>query len=260
MVCRVANTCRDLGANPATASAQASHGQTRGRSPEWGTGLRAAVELRGFEPLTSSMPWAGVALMVYAEQRSFPYLQGVFAFLVAAGWVRFKTVVTRCPLPKSSHGGRRSGGLPAPLLPLRVMYRITALAVRSRTGMPPVICGPSMPVPARPRRRRRAGSQTADWECCRFAAFSIQRGGQRGGLGAHCLPCLPRPLRMYRRHRTHMGTANAGHREAPGPAWPRAVARDCTKAAKRDCNATHHEVPGAIAPIPSTPHTSDDWA
>lgn len=70
---------------------------------------------------TASMPWAGVALMAHALRRSFPYLQGVFAFLVASSWTRFKTVVTCGSLPKSSHGGRRSGGLPTPRLPLLVV-------------------------------------------------------------------------------------------------------------------------------------------
>lgn len=32
-------------------------GHAGGRSSEWETGLWSAVELRGFEPLTSSMPW-----------------------------------------------------------------------------------------------------------------------------------------------------------------------------------------------------------
>ena len=67
------------------------------------------------------MQWAGTHSWAYAEQRSLTYLQGVFAFLVAAGWIRFKTVVTRGPLPKSSHGGRRSAvrwpaGSPPPVV------------------------------------------------------------------------------------------------------------------------------------------------
>lgn len=53
--------------------------------------------------------------MANAEQRSFPYLQGVFAFLVAAGWAHFGTVVTYSSLPKSSHCGRRSGSLLPPV-------------------------------------------------------------------------------------------------------------------------------------------------
>jgi hypothetical protein len=133
---------------PETVTHSVSHsGHARGRSPEWETGLRPAVELRGFEPLTSSMPWAGVASMVDAERRSFPYLQGVFVVLVAAGWVRFKTVVTRGSLPKSSHGGRRSGGLrtrPVPLLvtllirncPRRELLSLAVEALRHET----IIC------------------------------------------------------------------------------------------------------------------------
>lgn len=34
------------------------------------------------------MPWAGVALVIGAEWRSSPYVQGILAFLVVAGWTR----------------------------------------------------------------------------------------------------------------------------------------------------------------------------
>ncbi|GAB2682495.1 hypothetical protein GCM10009743_68560 [Kribbella swartbergensis] len=73
--------------------------------------------------LTTSMRWAQVALAIYAERRLFPCLQGVLAVLVDAGWTHFKTVVTGGSLPKSSHGGRRSGGLSTPRFPLHVVAR-----------------------------------------------------------------------------------------------------------------------------------------
>jgi hypothetical protein len=57
-------------------------------------------------------------LRIQVARRLFPYLQGLFAVLVVADWTHFRTVVTGGSLPKSSHAGRRSGGLPTPLLPL----------------------------------------------------------------------------------------------------------------------------------------------
>ncbi len=82
-----------------------------------------SVELRGFEPLTPSMPWAGVVLLAHAVRRSFPCFQGVIAHLVAIGWTCFKTVVTCGSLPNLSHRVGRSGGLPTPRLPLLAMAR-----------------------------------------------------------------------------------------------------------------------------------------
>jgi hypothetical protein len=191
-------------------------------SPLHGQSLHAEVPVTGHadvrpphrldRSLTPSMPWAGVALAADAEQRSFPYLQGVFAFLVAAGWVRFKTVVTRGPLPKSSHCGRRSGGLSAPLLPLRVMYRSPrrlfgrGLACLELTAAHRCVAQRGHAGGGAPERKPRIGNShllsmragrrycSLTWElsrrvvattCRHSAAFRIQRGGQRGGLNPH---------------------------------------------------------------------------
>jgi hypothetical protein len=54
--------------------------------------------------------------MADAGRDSFPYLQGVLAFLIVASWAHFKTVVAPGSLPKSAQGGRRSSDLPTRLL------------------------------------------------------------------------------------------------------------------------------------------------
>lgn len=74
-------------------------------------------------PLTTSMPWAGVASPIQAARRLSPYPQGVSALLVVAGWPGFGTVVTGGSLPKSSHSARRPGGLPSLLLLQRAVAR-----------------------------------------------------------------------------------------------------------------------------------------
>jgi hypothetical protein len=99
------------------------NGRTTAREPIDSQVIQEAGPPSGNRPLTSggalgirtpdsSMPWAGVALMVYAERPSFPYLQGIFALLVVASLPYFKIVVAPGSLPKSSHGGSRSIDLP----------------------------------------------------------------------------------------------------------------------------------------------------
>jgi hypothetical protein len=69
------------------------------------------------------MPLEGLVLVAHALRRLFPYLQGVLALLVVASWTRVKTVGARDLLPKFSHDGERTGGLPSPLLPLLPVAR-----------------------------------------------------------------------------------------------------------------------------------------
>jgi len=116
------------------------------------------VELSGFELLTSSMRWSGTALIAYQEQRSFPCRHGVFAVLVVAGLARFKAVITRGSLPKSSHAGRRSCGLPA-----NASYRIQLGRELSRrwnhdVGLMPFTVGAMPPIRiGLPQTLRRCG-------------------------------------------------------------------------------------------------------
>lgn len=108
--------------------------------------LSPLVELRVFEPLTFSMPWAGVIRALYAAWRSMLLLQGARSSGCSALHLG-SSGFTRGHLPNLSHlrpsrrwGIKRSGGRPAFVVP----------RLSPRPGVPRVTSpgGPAEPIPA----------------------------------------------------------------------------------------------------------------
>jgi hypothetical protein len=176
------------------------------------------------------MPWAGVALTAHAGQRSIPYLQGVFALLVVASLTRLKTVVTRGWLPKSSHCGRRSGGLPMPPLPLLVVAR-----ARVWVGG---LAGPDTQSCTHRERAERVIHSTeltcASQACFEQMFYSSHHGKQSpvppGGSARRqdaALLGAAYPVRAWTVARTDSGVAAGELWRLAGPGRVRARSQDC---------------------------------
>jgi hypothetical protein len=86
------------------------------------------------EPLTSSMPWAGVVLSARGLRRSFPSLQGFIALLVATGRACLQTGVTYRQHHPHGRAAVRSQISPA-VLNCPVACRCLPLAARCGSGL-----------------------------------------------------------------------------------------------------------------------------